>query len=196
MRKIYLYGNLGEKYGTEHTFDVSSIGEALRALECAYTGFRIDIAKNDHYEVFQGKDIATGVCIEESDLAMISSNGDYHIVPIVEGAKSMSQRGAVFAVVGIALAATGWGIGAAGILETGLVTNTAISVGVGIAISGVAMFLSPVIDQKENDVEDVKSYTFSGIQNITKQGGVVPVVYGKFEVGSTVISTSLEAISV
>ncbi len=186
MRKIFLYGELGKKYGKEHRLEVSSVGESIRALECIYPGFRRDISVDRFYEVKKGISH-----LGKDELTMVSPHGDYHIIPVVEGAKTSKQRGVVFAVIGLALIASGWG-GAAGLLGNAKLAGFAMSVGTGLAFSGAAMFISPVI-KPPKDVDAKDSYVFTSAQNISKQGGVVPVVYGEFEIGSTIISTSLEA---
>jgi predicted phage tail protein len=41
-----------------------------------------------------------------------------------------------------------------------------------------------------------KSYSFSGIQNTSRQGVPVPIVYGETVVGSVVISAGIDTVQV
>ena len=42
------------------------------------------------------------------------------------------------------------------------------------------------------ELDPQESYSFSGIQNVSKQGVAVPVVYGETIVGSVVISAGID----
>ncbi len=64
------------------------------------------------------------------------------------------------------------------------------------ALGGVAQLLTPVpqVPQigKDSDKDPRKSYSFSGIQNVSRQGVPVPVVYGETIVGSVIISAAID----
>jgi predicted phage tail protein len=75
----------------------------------------------------------------------------------------------------------------------------AASIGVGIGASlvlgGVAQLLTPTpqlqTKGQNSDADPRKSYSFSGIQNVSRQGLPVPIVYGETLVGSIVISAGV-----
>jgi predicted phage tail protein len=74
----------------------------------------------------------------------------------------------------------------------------AVSIGVGIgaslALGGVAQLLTPTptISQGVDSATDPRrSYSFSGIQNVSRQGIPVPVIYGEVFTGSVVISAGI-----
>lgn len=193
MRKIYLYGDLEEKYGNEHSFECASLGEALRALNCAYNGFMNSIKKDGLYTVYNGSDIRDSNIVKQEDLALTNTEDDYHIVPVISGSKSQTSTAITFAVIGIALVGVGWGVGAT--IGYGLLTNMAISMGAGMILSGISMLIAPTL--KDNGTPDEKSsFLFSSADNVSTQGGPVPLVYGRHRAGSTIISTSLEAVNV
>jgi hypothetical protein len=52
----------------------------------------------------------------------------------------------------------------------------------------------PAPPQDNNDPR--KSYSFSGIQNTSRQGTPVPIVYGETLVGSVVISAGIDTVQV
>ena len=66
------------------------------------------------------------------------------------------------------------------------------NVGLALAISGLAQMLTPVQDIKENEQDPRLSFNFSGIQNTSRAGVPVPVIYGETMVGSVVISAAIE----
>jgi predicted phage tail protein len=62
-------------------------------------------------------------------------------------------------------------------------------------LGGVAQLLTPVPKMaagKDSDKDPRKSYSFSGIQNVSRQGVPVPVIYGETIVGSVVISAAID----
>ena len=70
-------------------------------------------------------------------------------------------------------------------------------VGMSMIFTGISMLISPSTNvDKGGSKDDNKSFMFGGATNSIEQGGVIPVVFGKFGVGSTVISSALEAVGV
>ena len=64
--------------------------------------------------------------------------------------------------------------------------------GIGLVLTGVSQLLMPVItDDPERD-DPAKSYNFSGVQQTSREGVSVPVVYGDIITGSVVISAGFE----
>jgi predicted phage tail protein len=76
------------------------------------------------------------------------------------------------------------------------------TVGVSLALSGVSQLLTPIpllttpgtSDNGEADPRE--SFSFSGIQNTSRQGLPVPIVYGETVVGSIVISAGVDTVRV
>ena len=62
--------------------------------------------------------------------------------------------------------------------------------GMGLVLAGAAAMLTPEVDDG-GGAEQAENYHFSGPINTVKQGGCVPLVYGRAIVGSTTISASL-----
>ena len=68
---------------------------------------------------------------------------------------------------------------------------------------GVAQLLTPVpqvyapgASGTNSEQDPRKSYSFSGIQNTSRQGVPVPIVYGETLVGSVVISAGIDTVQV
>ena len=52
--------------------------------------------------------------------------------------------------------------------------------------------LTPVENVPENDQDPRRSFNFSGIQNTSRAGVAVPVIYGTVLTGSIVVSAGIE----
>jgi predicted phage tail protein len=110
-------------------------------------------------------------------------------VPVLAGAGAVGRIIAGVALVAAAIFIPGLGLGLAG------ATVTQIGIlGGALILGGVAQLISPVPQLNtgtDSDKDPRKSYSFSGIQNVSRQGVPVPVVYGETLVGSVVISAGI-----
>ena len=239
MRKVYLEGILGQKYGEEWTLNVASPAEALSAIMAQRPGMKQFLAESEGiqgYEVLINDESITS----EAELVLNEPGmtQSYSFVPVVAGSKSKAMMmvlgvtliavtggfGAAFvppfmgaatagaAAVGTASGLTGAALtsaisagtvtaagtytvaGAAAAMGTSsaaiLATSAAGSMGVGLLLAGVASMLMPEPPEGSN-AESAQNYLFSGPVNNVKQGGPVPLVYGRAIVGSTTISGSV-----
>jgi predicted phage tail protein len=78
-------------------------------------------------------------------------------------------------------------------------TQAGLLAGLGLAIGGVAQLLTPtpkIAQGADNQDDPRKSYSFSGIQNTSRAGTPVPIVYGETVVGSVVISAGIDTVQV
>jgi predicted phage tail protein len=141
--------------------------------------------------------------LTEQELGDPSGEQEIKIVPVVTGAGTVGRI-----IAGVALVALSLLFAPGAALAGGLFTlgPTAVSIGVGIGVSlvlgGVAQLLTPVPrtvppGSTSDTVKDPrKSYSFSGIQNTSRQGLPVPIVYGETLVGSVVISAGIDTVQV
>ena len=86
-----------------------------------------------------------------------------------------------------------------GLAGIGTVGTAFVGLGASLVLGGVAQLLSPVpkLPQGSDTQSDPrKSYNFSGIQQTSRQGIPVPVVYGKTLTGSVVISAGVDTVQV
>jgi len=124
------------------------------------------------------------------------------VVPVLTGAGATGRIIAGVALIALSLL---FAPGAALASAAFTLGPTAASIGVGIGASlvlgGVAQLLTPTpkinqpgTPQDNNDPR--KSYSFSGIQNTSRQGTPVPIVYGETLVGSVVISAGIDTVQV
>jgi len=161
---------------------------------------------DQHYKVLVGD---TSLTLD--DLHSPVGQEEIKIVPVIAGAGG--NAGSILAgvaLVGAAIAlgplgggflGLGAGIGgagAAGLLTAGI--SSAIgTIGAGLVLNGVAGLISPVpaVPQGADTQQDPrKSFSFSGVQNTSRGGTPVPIVYGKTLTGSVVISAGIDTVQV
>ena len=194
LRKIKLYGPLAQFIGRRVLqADVASAAEALRFLVANFPAVEKHMA-DQHYRVTVGsEDLTLDQLHEPTGLK------DIKIVPVLTGAGG--STGSILA--GVALIALSFGIGAiasagvalGGLAGIGTVGTAFVGVGASLVLGGVAQLLSPVptVTQGANSNTDPrKSYSFSGIQQTSRQGTPVPICYGLTLTGSVVISAGID----
>lgn len=196
LRKVYLHGAMGERFGAVHELDVSSIKEVAIALGHQLKGFREFVVEHD-FKCVAGKTVDDGYQLDESQVGM-RVGGDIHMVPVVKGAKRAGLgkliAGLLIAVVAFwALPALGISAIGAGLFgAAGISTTTIAMFGVSMALSGAAQMLAPKQKKQQSTSPEQKpSFVFNGAVNTTEQGGCVPLIYGETMVGSTVISAGM-----
>ena len=200
LRKIKLYGRLAKFVG-QRVFeaDVASAAEAVRFLLVNFPQLEKHMA-DQHYRVSVGKYDLT---LEE--LHDPAGQQEIKIVPVLAGAGGRTAA----IIAGVAIIALSFGIGAiasagvtlGGLAGIGTVGTIGVSIGVSLVLGGVAQLLTPTpkinipgTQQDNNDPR--KSYSFSGIQQTSRQGVPVPIVYGETVVGSVVISAGIDTVQV
>ena len=193
LRKVRLYGQLAEFVGRKVIeADLSSAAEAVRMLIANFPGLDGHMADR-HYKVLVGDGALT-----LDDLHSPVGQEEIKIVPVITGAGGNVGQ----ILLGVALVTASFffpaSSGAALTLfgSTFTATGAAIlSIGAGLVLNGVAGLISPTpaIPQGPDTEQDPrKSFSFSGIQNTSRGGTPVPIVYGKTLTGSVVISAGVD----
>jgi predicted phage tail protein len=127
------------------------------------------------------------------------------VIPVITGAGGGVGKiliGAALIGIAIASAGAGFALGAKGIgfvstAAAGTFSAAAVAGNIGIALvlGGVAQLITPVPQVPDYggsiDNDPRQNFSFSGIQNVTREGVPVPIVYGEMVVGSVVISAGL-----
>lgn len=190
MKTIVLLGELGKRYGRRHLLDVSSPAEAVRAL-CAnfkdFAGFvSTSTERNVGYRVITGRE-DLGV-----DDLHTPAGRTITIAPVIAGAGGSGVGQILLGAVLIAASIFVPGIAAVTLFGTTTLATVAFSVGVSLALGGVAQMLAPTPKSLDRGGDENKpSYIFDGAQNRSVQGQAVPVGYGRMIVGSAVISAGI-----
>jgi predicted phage tail protein len=179
LRRIRLYGALAKFVGTRVLYaDVSSAADAVRFLVANFVGIEQHMS-DSYYKVAVGT-----YTLAEDDLHAPVGSQDIQIVPVIGGAGAVGRI-----ILGVVLIGLSFipGIGA-------LVAPVLFGLGASLVLGGVSQLLTPVpVLPKGQDRQDdpQKSYSFSGVQQTSRQGIPVPIVYGKRLTGSVVISAGV-----
>jgi len=201
LSKIKVYGRLARFLG-ERSFE-AEITTPLHAFKFLLANFphleRHMMEQN--YCVKVGKDE-----IDETELFNPIGQQEIKIVPVATGSRGFTRILAGVALIGAAILAPGaapaFGFGgftAAGGATTfaaGL-TAAAANVGAYLILSGTAQMLTPV-PQPPGVSEDPQSqnFSFSGVQNTSRAGTALPVIYGEIFAGSLVVSAGIDTVQI
>ena len=193
LTTIKVYGSLAKFLG-QRVFRaaVDTPLEAVSFLRANFEGLAAHMADYD-YKILTGTlELQADSNPEQLDYP-IGTDEAISIVPVVGGA---GGRGTGAILAGVALVAASLLIPAGtpifGKAITGKVLTSIGLAGGGLILSGVAQMLTPVPDLSDSDLDPASNpLSFSGIQNVSRQGVAVPVVYGETLVGSVVISSGI-----
>jgi predicted phage tail protein len=180
LRKIKLYGALAKFVGHRVLeADVATAAEAVRFLVTNWPELEGHMAKQYYRVHTAGEDLT----LDDIDNPM---GREIQIVPVMAGAGAIGRI-----LLGIALIAASFipGVGALGV-------SLLFSVGASLVLGGVAQLLTPTPKTSEDEGDPRKSFSFSGIQNTTRAGVPVPVVFGEMLVGGIVVSAGADIVQV
>ena len=203
LRKIKLYGELAKFVGERVLeAEVNNVAQVMKFLCVNFKGIEKHMF-DQQYKVSAGN-----WDLSEDELQYPTGQSDISIVPVVGGAGGNAGKiilgavliGAAIYTGGGSLAFTGTGFGAAaGVKMTTTLAMSAIAgnLGIGLVLSGVAGLLTPVPSVPSSEQDPRRSFSFSGIQNTSRAGVAVPIVYGsEVLVGSVVISAAIDTVQV
>ncbi len=199
LRKVKLYGELAKFVGhKEFEVQVDTVGKAVSFLIHNFPGIESYMSPK-YYQVKVGN-----YDIDKNEIDYPIGREDIHFIPMISGAGRGFGKlllGAVLIGFAIANPAVGFGLGPGGLgggfaTASGAfsITATLGNLGLGLALMGVSEMLIPLPEpQKFSSEEDPKvSFSFSGIQNTSRAGTPVPIVYGEIITGSVVISAAID----
>lgn len=196
LRKIKLYGRLAKFIGKRVLeADVASAAEAVRFLVTNWPELEKHMA-DQHYRVSVG-----GYDLALDEIHAPAGQQEIRIIPVLAGAGVVGRILAGVALVALAFVSFGAGafagLGVAGAFGSSLLFG----IGASLVLGGVAQLLTPVpklpsFGGQNSNQDPRKSYSFSGIQNTSRQGVPVPIVYGETLVGSVVISAGVDTVQV
>ena len=196
LRKLKLYGQLAEFIGhKEFEIKVNSVSQAVSFLIHNFPKLEAHMA-NRHYQVLVGD-----YDIDEAEIHDPIGQSDISFVPVITGA---GGRGFGKILLGAALIAGaflvpgsplvfGKGFGAS-LAGAGFGFKAAIGIGGALLLQGVSELLFPLPEPQDfSSEEDPQlSFSFSGVQNTSRAGTPVPIVYGEIFTGSVVISAAID----
>ena len=198
LRKLKLYGQLAEFIGhKEFEVQADTVGKAVSFLIHNFQGIESYMSPK-YYQVKVGN-----YEIDKNEIDYPVGREDIHFIPVISGAGRGFGKILLGAVlIGIAIAAPGAGFAfgskGVGFIATGAAPSALMAgignLGIALVLTGVSEMLFPVPEpQKFNSEEDPQlSFNFSGVQNTSRAGTPVPIVYGEIITGSVVISAAID----
>jgi predicted phage tail protein len=215
MQRVCLMGELGERFGAEHTYyNLRNAADAIKLLCINMPEFKDYLLESEEngigYQVLQG-----GVDFNYEDLLLPFGERDLVIVPVVSG--SGEAVGQILAGVGlVALAFVTGGASLFGLALTPILGG----IGASLLLGGVAQALSPQPQiptlggfgavnygagsrmgsrNRTNGPENVtsgidgqQSYAYTGAANSVGVGATVPLAYGKVLIGSHLLKSKFQ----
>ena len=200
LRKIKLYGELAKFIGhKEFEVKIEGFSHAVSFLINNFEGVE-KYMSHKHYQVKVGN-----YAVDESELCHPIGQEDIHFIPVITGA----GRGIGKILLGAALiagafmfspmtlgsfTAKGIAAGATPFAKIGFLAKASLYVGTSLVLSGVSdmLFPLPKFEGFESEEDPRLSFNFNGIQNTSRAGTPVPIVYGEIFTGSVVISASVD----
>ena len=224
LKKIKVYGKL-RKFLGESSFeaDVNTPSQAIKFLLCNFPEVESHMA-NQYYKIKMGEqDIPLDLLHlkGEEDIKIIPvASGSLPAVGAIFGGISAgaavvaSAASAIPVVGGIASAAIGAVGTVAGVVGTvataipsiPVIGGIASAVATSVAIDGVTSLITPTPSVPTSSAADsfsqndpqmqASNFAFSGIQNVSRSGVPVPIIYGERFVGSIVVSNGVDTVQV
>jgi len=210
LRKIYLEGEIGDKFGSEFELDVPNFRDAILCIDCNVEGFKNYLLECDQKGIGFILDVA-GKPLEDAEHMLINlKEGDMTMTPMPAGAKSGGAKilaaVAIIAISYFTFGAGGWlaggGVGGggatfgaaggvSGAISTGTaatIANIGYAIGINLALAGIQQLMAP---DPATDSGREESYLFNGSEQNILEGDPVPVLYGELRVPGRPISFEL-----
>ena len=224
LKKIKVYGKL-RKFLGESSFeaDVNTPSQAIKFLLCNFPEVESHMA-NQYYKIKMGEqDIPLDLLHlkGEEDIKIIPvASGSLPAVGAIFGGISAgaavvaSAASAIPVVGGIASAAIGAVGTVAGVVGTvataipsiPVIGGIASAVATSVAIDGVTSLITPTPSVPTSSAADsfsqndpqmqASNFAFSGIQNVSRSGVALPIIYGERFVGSIIVSNGVDTVQV
>jgi len=196
FRKVKLYGELAKFVGHKE-FEVKAETVAKAVSFLVYNFPSIESYMNPKYYQIKVGDSDIG----EEEIHYPVGKQDIHFIPVISGA----GRGFGKILLGAALIGGAFMFGGlkfgqlfgpivqpGSLAAAGTLTKGAFYLGASLVLQGVSDLLFP-LPKLENSEEDPQlSFNFSGVQNTSRAGTPVPIVYGEIFTGSVVISAAVD----
>ena len=204
LRKVYLEGEIADKFGHEFEMDVSSFGEALQCFELNFQEFREYMLSCHERGIGFVCSVADDPLDYEDQLLLEYPQGSLTIQALPQGSKG--GLGKIF--LAIALIVVTAGVGAAvlnaatfGLGNFGLVAGLkfaagtvlgklAIGLAINLAITGLQEMMAP--DPSVDIQQDPEDYLFQGSGQNLIEGDPVPVLYGQLRIPGRPISFEIK----
>jgi predicted phage tail protein len=194
LRKIKLYGQLAEFIGhKEFEVKVDTLAKAVSFLIHNFPEVEAYMSPR-YYQVKVGN-----YDVDKDEMDYPIGQQDIHFIPVISGSgKGFGKILLGAALIGVATfsGGTGLSLGAGGVFgfTGGSLAAIGGNIGIALVLSGVSDMLFPMPQQQSFSTEEDPrlSFSFSGVQNTSRAGTPVPIVYGEIFTGSVVISAAID----
>ena len=202
LSKIKVYGRLARFIG-ERTFE-AEVNSPIEAFKFLIANF----PKLESHILQQNYCVKVGDYeINEKEMDIPVGSQEIKIVPVAVGAgRGFGRFLGGLLVVGLVMAtggAAGVSLGAGGGLGFGTAAGAGFGAkllaaagnfGIYMALSGAAEMISPTPRPPGiSDDPQQLNFSFSGVQNTSRAGTAIPIVYGEIFTGSLVVSAGLDS---
>tara|TARA_R100000008_G_scaffold21746_1_gene11496 strand:+ start:1330 stop:2004 length:675 start_codon:yes stop_codon:yes gene_type:complete len=176
MTKVFLEGRLGKIVGKSFSFSTRTLKETLAAVEANTGKLRSYFGCNGRrtFAIFingkelTGKDFSLNINVKGKEIL---------IIPMLFGAVAATLTTAIVGAMGLA-----------GSKIATFVVGTLVS---GALAFGLNMLITKLMAPDDPESLNTTSFLFGQAENVTKQGVVVPVGYGRMQIGSRVVSVNM-----
>tara|TARA_R100001126_G_C4868256_1_gene171522 strand:- start:968 stop:1606 length:639 start_codon:yes stop_codon:yes gene_type:complete len=207
LSKIKVYGRLARFLG-ERTFEaeVKTPIDTFKFLLANFPQLERHMIEQN-YCVKVGKNE-----IDETELFNPIGQQEIKIVPVATGSRGIGRVLAGVALIGLTVATGGFGTtaGFSGLsfsASAGAAAGAKITLGAGLAaaagnlgiylaLSGAAQMLTPVPTPPGVSEDPSQNFSFSGIQNTSRAGTAIPIIYGEIFSGSLVVSAGIDTVQI
>lgn len=199
-RKVYLDGQLGERYGTEFEIEANSFSDVVRCLDANFDDFRNYLIECHEKGIGFLCEIAGNSLEYGEELLLEFGEGDMYISAQPMGAKSSGQKflAAIILVAyiyftgDISKAAEGQSLFSSALAGTqGAFAQVAALMAVSLTLQGFQQLLLPDPSVDANPEDD--SYLFQGAGQTILEGQPVPILYGELRIPGRPISFHLRS---
>tara|TARA_Y100001937_G_scaffold17966_1_gene24849 strand:+ start:480 stop:1082 length:603 start_codon:yes stop_codon:yes gene_type:complete len=193
LRKIKLYGELAQ-FIKHKEFDVkvNSVSQAVSFLINNFPELEAYMSPK-YYQVKVGN-----YDIDKNEIDYPVGKEDIHFIPVISGAGGGVRKfllGAALIGVGVLSGGASFvGSSFTGVGFLGGTTAIAGNLGIGLALMGVSDMLFPLPKPEDfkSEEDPQLSFSFSGVQNTSRAGTPIPIVYGEIVTGSVVVSAATD----
>jgi len=199
MRKVYLEGEIADKFGSEFDMDVSTFGEALNCFELNFEEFRQYMWSCHERGIGFICSVGEEYIEDENKLLLEHPKGSFTIQAVPAGSKKAITKiivAVILIIIGIktmgAGLAAGTGLGtvtASGLTYGQIIGMTLVSMGVSLGLAGIQQMMAP--DPSVDSQQD-ESYLFQGANQNIIEGDPVPILYGKLRIPGRPISFEIK----
>ena len=180
QRTIRFYGPLAKALG-RRSFSAIGLNSASEVMRCLLSNFPQlgSHMRGRHYRVVMNGRAISGEELNDP----VGIGHEIHIIPAICGAGGGNPLTTI--LTGVALIGAG--------LLFPFASSFLTPLGIGLVLQGVAEMISPTPnDTPESTDPSNRSYNFSGLQQTSRAGVPVPLVYGEIVTGSVVLSVNIE----